>query len=815
MSVSAIAMAGSAHAQTALPSGQTGTDPAVTSDVVPSATQSTPTPDTAGVSTNEGIQEIVVTAQKRSETANRIGMSITALPAIALTQKGITSPSDLAKVVPGFVASPAPRGAPVYAIRGIGFDDSTLGSASTVATYIDEVPLSYPVETRFATMDLERVEVLKGPQGILFGQNSTAGAINFIAAKPTDEFKAGFDGSYGRFNEAMGQVFVSGPLSDRLKVRISGMGTRSDGWQKSYTRDDKLGAKRQYAGRIIAMWNPVDALQLTLNVNGWRDKSDTQAAQLQNAFPLLACCGPAPYANYPHAPNNARAADWDANPLFPLRRNDSMFQSSLRADLTLAEGLVLTSISAYTRYKQNFAIDLDGANIRDFSLTDKGKVNSFNQEVRLAGDFDRLKFIVGGNYAKDKVYQYNGYFLPESSVNIGFLGNTDAASFFSQPIKDVAVFGNVDFKVTDSLTLHGGARYTKDKRIYTGCTADYGDGVQGGIFNIVYASIVGHPFNIQPGGCTSNNPVLNPNGSVKDLIPGLAVQKLNQDNVSWRAGVDYQATPTMLVYANVSRGYKSGSFPSVNVVANSQLEGVTQESVLAYEGGVKAGLFNRRLQINAAGFYNDYTDKQLRGRILDPFGFFGVLDKLLNIPKSRVYGAEISVQALPTEGLNLNVSATYVNTKVTKSFFAYDPVGNLFDYKGLAFPHTPKWNITASADYERPISNGLKGFVGANLLYQSKTIGLFADPAIISQSPLDPVNRPGVKVPGNSFDVKAFTTVDAQVGVADADGKWRAWIFGRNIFNEYYWTNATQSFDSIYRLAGMPRTYGVSVSLRY
>lgn len=816
VSLCALAVATATHAQTVF--AETAASQSVPSDTGPSETQQASAPaamSSSAPAQTTGLQEIVVTAQKRAETANRVGMSITALPAQAIVNKGITAPGDLDKIVPGFVATPAPRGAPVYAIRGIGFDDSTLGSASTVATYVDEVPLSYPVETRFATLDLERVEVLKGPQGILFGQNSTAGAINFIAAKPTDTFKAGFDGTYGRFNDAWGQAFVSGPITDTLKARLSVAGERSAGWQKSYTRDDTLGAKRQFAGRLLVDWQSIEALKITVNINGWRDKSDTVAAQLENAFPLLACCGPANYANYPHAPNNNRAADWDSDPRFPLRRDDSFFQASLRGDLTLAEGLILTSISAISRYKQNFAIDLDGSDIKDFSLTDHGKIHSFNQEIRLAGDFDRFKFIVGGNYARDKVYQYNGYFLPQSSVFYGLLGNTDAGSFFNEPIRDIAVFGNVDFKATDKITLHGGIRYTQDKRSYTGCTTDYGDGVQGGIFSIIYAGITGHPYDIQPGACTSNNPVLNPDGSIADLIPGLAEFKLNEHNVSWRAGIDYQATPTIMLYANVSKGYKSGSFPSVNVVANSQLEGVKQESVMAYEAGFKAGLFDRKLQINAAGFYDDYTNKQLRGRILDPFGYFGVLDKLLNIPKSRVVGGEISIDAAPTQGLNLNFSATYVNSKVTRSFFAYDPVGNLFNYKGLAFPHTPKWNITASFDYERPISDELKAFVGANMLYQSKTIGLFADPALVSTVPLDPVNRPGVNVPGDSFDIKAYTTVDAQLGVAARDGKWRAWIWGKNIFNTYYWTNATQSFDSIYRLAGMPATYGVAVSVRF
>jgi outer membrane receptor protein involved in Fe transport len=770
-----------------------------------------------------GIEEIVVTAQKRSESINKVGMSITAVTGETLVQKSISSAAELVRVIPGFTYTDAPRGAPVFAIRGVGFDDSTLGSASTVALYLDEVPISYPMEARFPTLDLERVEVLKGPQGILFGQNSTAGAINFIAAKPTDTVKAGFDASYGRFDTIELRGFMSAPVSDTLKVRISGMGVHSGGWQKSYTRDDELGKKRQFAGRVIAVWEPTSELKLTFNLNGWIDKSDTQAGQLQDVMPIspqisMAANPGYKYSAYPRAPQNGRAADWDANPERPLRRDDTYLQGSLRLDYQFSEGLRLTSISAFQRYRQHFAMDVDGSDLQDFLIGDRGHINSLNQEVRLTGDFDQLKFILGANYSRDKVFQQNEYLYKDSSAYYGFTG----ANFFgytvprlwagnrdNQSIRSFAVFGNLDYSINHLITLHGGLRYTKDKRSYVGCTTDGGDGTVSGLYNILYPLLFGHPYNIQPGACTSATITAN------DAVPGLSHFKLNEDNVSWRAGVDFQVTPTTLLYANASRGYKSGSFPAINVIAASQLEGVKQESVLVYEAGIKASLLDRRLQINAAGFYNDYSDKQLRGRIIDPFGVVGILDKLLNVPKSRVYGGEISIQAVPTKGLNLDFSATYTNTKVTRDFFGYDPVGNFFNYKGLSFPHTPKWNIVASANYEFPVTENLNIFAGASATYHSATMSLFANRDLITQIVLDPSNFPGVTVPRDSFDEKAYTLVDAQFGVADADGKWRAWIWGKNIFDKYYWTNATQSFDSLYRIAAMPATYGATVSFRF
>ena len=348
--------------------------------------------------TSYGIQDIVVTAQKRSESANKVGMSITAVSADTIVKQNIVSAAELQKVVTGFTFTEAPRGSPVFAIRGIGFNDSTVGSASTVALYLDEVPISFPMEARFPTLDLERVEVLKGPQGILFGQNSTAGAINFIAAKPTDDLHAGMDLSYGRFNTIQGSAFISGAVSETVKMRLAVSGIHSSGWQTNkwvngqqgfvyqdvgdassplvpvtLGRDtqNSLGAKRGFAGRLITEWTPTDALKVTLNVNGWVDKSDTQAAQLTYAFPLQSGTPYAPYDLYPTPPRNARSADWDpylnTNRLPAsvgkqpkLRRDDDFFQASLRLDYALTDQLKLTSISSLSRYTQDYGMDVDG-----------------------------------------------------------------------------------------------------------------------------------------------------------------------------------------------------------------------------------------------------------------------------------------------------------------------------------------------------------------------------------------------------------------------------------------------------------------------
>lgn len=771
------------------------------------------------------LAEIIVTAEKRAEPIDKIGMSITAVTDEQLAQQNISSPADLVLVVPGLTYTDASRGSPVFAIRGVGFNDSTLGSSSPVALYVDEVPISYAQEARMPTLDLERIEVLEGPQGILFGENATAGAINFIAAKPTDTFKAGVDASFGRFNTLDVSGFLSGPVTNNFKVRISAMGVDSSGWQQSYTRDASLGAKRKFAGRLLADWDVNDDLKVTFNFNGWYDKSDTQAAQLQAANPVsnTIYSGTTPgytYSSYPTAPQNARAADWDANPAFPLRRNDGYVQGSMRIDSNLRQGLKLTSITEFQRYHQDFGMDLDGSALQDFIMRDTGHVDSFNQELRITGDFDPVKFILGGNYAQDETLEVNQYEYDKSSAFFAFSGKNffgyegpvapGAGNFDIQSIRSLAGFGNVDYSVNDRITLHGGARYTQDKRKYTGCTDDAGGGSVSGLYNLLYPLLFpGQKFDLQPGACTSATI------TAAGAIPGVSVFNLDQNNVSWRGGVDFQVAPTTLLYANVSRGYKAGAFQADNVISATELVPAKQETVLVYEAGIKQTLLDSKMQFTAAAYYNDYTNQQVRGRIIDPFHVVGILDVLQNIPKSRIIGGEANLRFIPTHGLTVSLSGTYTDSKVTSTFFGYDPVGNFFNYKGLPLPATPKWDLKASANYTAPVSSKLALFSGADITYHSESMSVFANKALLAVTPVDPANKPGVDVPANIFDLRAYAVVDMQLGIADPDSRWRAWLWGKNIFNIYYWTTSTQSFDSLYRLAAMPATYGAAVSYRF
>lgn len=204
----------------------------------------------AGLASAEGIQDIVVTAQKREQSINSVPMSITAATGEQLSQLGIKEASDLVKITPGLTFSTSQTGTPVYTLRGIGYDGFSLATRQAVSIYVDETPIPFALESHGASLDVERVEILKGPQGTLFGDNSTGGAVNYIANKPTSTLKAGGSFTYGRFNKLDISGYVSGPITDTLSVRVAVEHRGQSEWQKSYTRDDANGRVDFTSGRV-------------------------------------------------------------------------------------------------------------------------------------------------------------------------------------------------------------------------------------------------------------------------------------------------------------------------------------------------------------------------------------------------------------------------------------------------------------------------------------------------------------------------------------------------------------------------------------
>ena len=759
-------------------------------------------------------EEIIVTAQKREQALNDVGMSINAITADTLSEQHIGSTADLSRIVPAFSVQPpnsSITGAPVYTLRGIGFNSRSLSAPQAVSIYADEMPLAFAYMSAGPLLDLQRVEVLKGPQGTLYGQNSTGGAINYIAAKPTDEFEFGADVSVGSFNEVDVGAFVSGPLAQNLRGRIAGRGIISDGWLESRTRpSDDFGDKDKQAIRAILDWDVTSSFRVQLTASGWRDRSDPVPFQVTGlapsdplgggvSFPCFDGFGGCPAlggAPYPfrdeliavlQGPRDEFATDRDVGR--PYHTDNEFTQGSIRADWDINPALTLTSLTSYSRFSSEFFRDFDGTVYDINNFLGRGSIQSFYQELRLAGQGlgDRLTWIVGANYNDDSIRDSSDFEFPESSLGQA-LGIHDTLSHTAQERDGWAVFASADYELTPNLTLTGGVRHTEQSIDFNGCSSDPGDGSLAAVF----AGTAG------PGDCITYL-------DLSSTIPnqGEVFVNTTEDNVSWRVGLNWEPTDTLLLYGNVSRGFKSGDIPSITALLESQLQPVRQEQVTAYEIGIKAGLFNRRLQANAAVFYYDYVDKQLQTNVLT---FLGLAEQTVNIPESQVQGAELELIWLPLDGLRISTGIGYTNSEVGAfQTFGSNPspvwppapgytTSPFIDVTGDPFNLAPKWQGNLDAQYEWTVGAHRQAFVGGSVAYADSTLPQLGASEVLR--------------------LEAHTTLDLRIGLSDEDGRWRATLWGRNVTDEIYSVGSAYSFDTSGRFLAMPATYGITLSLR-
>jgi iron complex outermembrane receptor protein len=745
-----------------------------------------------------GLAEIVVTAEKRSERVQDVPMSITAATGAELQSLGITDTSQLEKLVPGFSVDKTSYGLPVYLIRGVGFNDSSLGVAPAVTVYTDQIPLPFSAMSRGAVMDIDRVEVLKGPQGTLFGENSTGGAINYVVAKPTSSFQAGADLTYGRFNQTDVEAFVSGPLTDTVSARLAVRNEYQGDWQKGYTVDETNGEKQFHNARLLVDWKPSDIAKFELMVTGWVDHSETEQPQDVAYTPLVvgptARVVPYPVASYPAAPSDPRAAAW--NPSDNLSQDTHLYQVALRGDINISDQITLTSLSSFERYQLGLPIDWSGTIYPIATEVDDGTISSLFEELRLDGSLgDRLKWMVGGNFEHDVVdEQQNFNPLITSGTSVGPFDFDNFRIDNDQGIVSKGGFGGIDFDVAPGLTSQSSVRYTSEDRSFSGCTRDYGNGEIASAIGFLSTLFTGTPQTIPNGACVT----LSASGVPLPIVTG----QLDQSNVSWRESLNWKPNRDTLLYANVTKGYKAGSFPTQPSSVASQFNPVPQESVLAYELGTKFTTPSHLMQLDGALFYYDYTDKQLAGYLVVPP--FGPIPQLVSIPKAKVEGAEFSLVVHPYANLTLSANGTYIQTRVDQNPpDPTGPYGNSTSFVGQSFPFTPKWQGVFDAEYRFAISESLRSFAGASATSRSATTG-----ALLSGAAAVAGEEAYLRVPG-------YTTLDLRAGIEPTNGPWRLEVWGRNVTDRLYVTGLGRTSDFTTRFAGMPATFGVSARYRF
>lgn len=709
---------------------------------------------------DDGIEEIVVTAQRRSQNIQDVPISITAISGATLAQVGIRDPRDLSMLVPG-LSSQAGTSATTTSLflRGVGIGDFNSNTTGAVGVYVDDVFLGANAGKLFNVFDSEGIEVLKGPQGTLYGRNTTAGAIRFSSRKPTDELSGNAALSYGRYNEVQLEGGVGGPIvTDLVKMRVAGTYLRRDGWLLNRVTGNKLNDLDMWAGRAIVDVTPSEDVLIRAIVHGGQNRGGARQFQHRGqgidfaGNPNFAGGVPLDALGYADTDGNLNAGDYDIE---GQERVDA-FGASLTASVNFS-GVTLTSISAYEQVKRNTLEDTDASPNNVLTATYIDRPRQFSQEVRLQSrDSGKVNWILGGFYFNDKLVTESSFDilrvlrdpsdLPGTFDPANSIGNL--AYPYTQKTESWAAFAQADVKLTDRLTLTGGLRYSVD-------TIDFD-----------YKSFFDDVIIV---------PVLDFTGSktFKDL--------------SWRAAVAFQATDDLLVYASSSKGYNSGGFAGGSSSDPAQLQPFRSEKLYAYEVGFKSNVIDNTLRFNAAAFYYDYRDLQVF--VFDTSGIIPVQRKL-NAGNAEIYGLEIELQAQPSRNFSAFVNASLLHARY-KDFIALAAE----DYSGNTLVNAPEYSLSG-------------GFVLTQPLAGDRALRLRVDGSFQSQIFLTPDNAQANRV-------KPYGIANARLSWLSAGEKLELAVWGKNITGTRYvnYVSPVVTMDQLNY--NDPATFGVQAIVKF
>lgn len=710
------------------------------------------------------VEEVVVTAQRRVETLQKVPISITALSAEQVRQLNLTKASDLSGVAPGiFAAGSMGESNPIFAIRGIGLNDVFSNNNPTVGVYLDDIIQPYTPLLSFPVFDLERIEVLKGPQGTLYGRNTTGGAINFISKAPTQDFDAYMSASYGRFERAEIEGAIGGGLADNLALRLAGKAIeQADGWQTNAVTGEKIGDKDVKAARVMALWTPMDELEVLFKASVLNDRSDNQIPEHVaynapdggpcqgfldgvrdegNCVDILGYFDPTP---------DRRVVEGSEVYGHESETDSRDFMLNLKWDLGAAS---LTAVTGYIDYQR--ASGVPGPS-RPTVLSNhfKDDIEAFSQELRLASDDeDRFSWMIGAYYSWDELRSRQLTALDDlffrTRVGVHGLQTTTSHALFSQ----------LQWRLTDRLRLVGGARYTEEKK------------------DFVYDA-----FDTDPFGTSAFLPT--PVAGIDDTS--------REDVVTGKVGLDFDLTEDLMLYASASKGFKSGGYNSAIAFNPAQLEPFVGENLYAYELGAKSSWLDGRLHFNTALYYYDYQD--LQAFVTETRGGGINVIVLNNAGDARVYGLEAELTARPTKRLLLRLSANTMDSKITE----INP-GAQADYEGNRLANAPELSANAVVRYDLPTESlGFASYAMLDGAYRGKTYYS--------------VNNRGQ----SSMD--AYSLLNGRVGFTTLDERWELALWGRNLTDKLYVSMSYDSYGGIFpsmNFLGEPRSYGVSVAYRY
>ena len=723
------------------------------------------------------IETIVVTAQRRSENVQNVPISVQAFTGKTLKDLGIKSSTDLTQVTPNLdIALPSGAGSqPIISIRGIGLNDYDSNNAGPNGVYLDEVYLSSPASQTFQLFDLQRVEVLKGPQGTLYGMNTSGGAINFITNKPTDYMTSNVTAAYSSYNTRYLEGAVGGPLTDKLDGRFAAVINKSTGYMNNELTGTHENGTDNFSTRAMLKYKPKDDLSmlLTLRASGLDNRPNeyhlvgtldpnTFAPCSQAAIFAGGCVDLFGYGTKPNLYDGA----WNRRQHLQVHNRGAAF----RVDYSPGD-FDFTSLTAFTHTDRFHPEDTDAEPNRLLEIDYGVNSNTWSQEFRIGQTKSNYNWVGGLYFLRETLTQDQPlYILLDGDLFFGGPGAADGIAEIiydhsRQTTKTYAIYGQGNYDLSDKMTLTVGGRYTTEKKDFR-----YNTG-----------------WKFQQGGMDNFGPVTN--------LPTF-YSSLDDNAFNWRLALNYHFTGDILAYASVATGFKSGGFNGSFLSADpaeiaKQLQPIKPEHVTAYELGFKSSLLDGDMIFNAALFYNNYKDMQVFSLINSPTPGNPPVNILDNAPKAHTQGAEFHIIYQPVTNFTATVNVGYLETRLDEYSVALAPGAP--DYSGNVLPVAPRWSNSTILDYKVPVSTG--------------TLDLQFSASYKSKQFFDTSNDP-------------LTTQDAywlenfRAGYTFDGAHWEVALFVRNLSDKKYLSDSfdlSSPFGLIEQVVGVPRTYGLEV----
>lgn len=715
------------------------------------------------------VGEIIVTAQRRSERLQDVPVSISAVAGDEIARQKIATPSDIVAFVPNLqAASTVGEGIPVFSLRGVSMSDYSINQQGPVATYVDEVYRGTFPLLGLDLYDVERVEVLRGPQGTLYGKNTTGGAVNIISKKPGFEaggyLSAGL-GNYGR-KEASGAYQLG--LSDTTAARLAFTYANANGWfHNESPGEPNPEALRQYGVRGSLLYSASESLNFLLRLSA--SKQDPINYGIYGR-PGANGTGNGVYAAFGGQDySRSGLGKYDIESNHVLRRLHKTYGVALTSNWNVSDALTLTSITSFDHGKLFIPEDADGSPLQVLEDDIRGTARQFAEDLRLASHRDEgLNYILGAYYNEERM-RTGTAFSYYTDVDANSDGAVDAEDClvnfvfaciyrnrFRQVKKNTAVYADVNTKVSPHVILRGGVRVTHD----TGSIPNYTAGVLGADGTPIANTIPGDPHD----------------------FAATARASFSKNNVSGKIGIDYKTDRDNLLYASVSRGYRASSFNAQAYFLPTELNVARPELLTAYELGFKSQYLSRTLTVNAALFYYDYKDQQALN-----VDAATLAQTLVNIPKSRIAGGELELAVRPSSALRITLGVGALDTKIE------DGIVSGVRLDGNRLPNAPSLSVTAGVDWDIFRSNAGQLVGSVQVSHSSKQyFELFN---------VDRIADDG------------YTLLNAQLSYRSPNDRYGISLWGRNLTDQYYFRSAidVSGFGFDYFHLGAPRTYGVTL----